>query len=177
MTNEELFLSGNFELLYSQNEGLMHHICKKYLNLGIPYEDLVGCGDLAFMKAIKQFDPTQAKWLTYYGRILHNEILMLNRKQQRWNNSISLQKVITEDIDGHVLTVEDTLSYEEDLCKRVIAKDMLEAIKRLSKLQQQVLLLTLEGNNQKGIGVRLGFSQSYVSRILQASRKQLLMGA
>lgn len=173
MTNEELFLIGDLDSLYRQNERYIHHICKKYLNLGIPYDDLVGCADLAFMKAIKQFNPNQSKWLTYYSRIISNEILMLNRKQRRWNDCISLQKVINEDGGGHMLTLEETLQSEDELYSKVLTKEVARALRKLPAIQQQVMLLTLDGNTQKSIGKRLGLSQSYISRVLQASRKQL----
>ena len=173
MTNEELFLIGDFDSLYRQNERFMHHICRKYLNLGVVYDDLVGCADLAFMKAIRHFNPEHSKWLTYYSRLIRNEILMLNRKQRRWNGSVSLQQVIVEDTDGHVLTLEDILSKEDDVSNRILVKELNQAIKKLPALQRQVLLLTLNGNTQKKIGKRLGLSQSYISRVLCDSRKQL----
>lgn len=173
MTNEELFLAKDYEALYKQNERFMHHICRKYLNLRIPYDDLIGCADLAFMKAINNFVPTQAKWLTYFSKLINNEILMLNRQENKWNKLISLQEVINKDAYGHEFTLEETIYIKEPYLDKDYLFEIGQAVEELTEVQKIVLKFTLEGKTQKFIGKTLRLSQPQISRILQTTRRQL----
>lgn len=173
MTNEELFLAKDYEALYKKNERFMHHICRKYFNLGIPYDDLIGCADLAFMKAIKSFSPTQAKWLTYFSKIIINEILMLNRQQNKWNQLISLQEVINKDDSGHEFTLEETIYIKDSYMDKDYLFEIDQAVDELTEVQRIVLKFTLEGKTQRVIGKALRLSQPQISRILQTTRRQL----
>ena len=80
LSNEELFISGDIDTLYERNKRLMFHIANKFSNLKLEYDDFIGCGDLAFVKAIKIFNPNKSKWATFFSRLMINEILMVNRK-------------------------------------------------------------------------------------------------
>ena len=89
-TNEELFLVGDIDRLYSENTGLMHHLCRKFGNTGIEYDELFGQCEIAFMKAYKTFKASQAKWATYFSFVANNEILMYLRKQKKYGSMLSL---------------------------------------------------------------------------------------
>ncbi|MEG2374954.1 MAG: sigma factor [Niameybacter sp.] len=107
MINEDLFRIGDYDNLYAQNIAFMYKHMKRFQNLLIEQDDLLGCGNLAFMKAIKTYDPNTSKWLTYFSRLMTNEILMLRRKTQRHRTCISLETV-TVAIDGNTdITLSD----------------------------------------------------------------------
>jgi len=61
ISNEELFISGDIETLYKRNKRLMFYIANKFLNLKLEYDEFIECGDLAFAKAIRIFDPNKSK--------------------------------------------------------------------------------------------------------------------
>ena len=178
MTNEELFLNRDFDTLYTQNEAFIYYMCNRYLNLDIEYEELIGCADLAFTKCLKTFNPTASKWITYFSTVITNEILMLNRKQRKYQGNISLQEILSQDLDGHTLTLEETICSEVSVADEIIddvaKQEIYVLIEQLGKLQKQVIYLWLEGKKQIEIARALGITQSYVSRVIASSKLKLM---
>lgn len=177
MTNEELFLRKDFDTLYTRNEAFTHYICKRYLNLGIEYEELLGCANIAFVICTKTFNPTNSRWLTYFSKVLTNEILMLNRKQRKWKTVVSLQDTLALDHEGHELTLEDVIEADtvvaDEIIDHLAAKELYVLIQGLNQKQQEVMELFLKGKKQKEIGRLLGISQSYVSRLIASITMEL----
>ena len=87
LSNEELFLMGNVEKLYEKNQPFMNFIAKKYASqdclLGeLEFDDCIGCGNIAFVKALKSFNPDKCKWTTYFSKIMINEIMHLKPRDR-----------------------------------------------------------------------------------------------
>lgn len=171
VSNEELFISGDIENLYKSNKKLMFHIANKFLNLNLEYDDLMGCGDLAFVKAIKIFNPNKSKWVTYFSKVMVNEILMVNRKKNREVETISIETAICEDSDNNVLTIRDVIPATKNTLDETInliaTEEILIMASKLSSNKRDVLRLHLLGIKQKDIGKTLNLSQSYVSRLIK----------
>ncbi|QEH69745.1 sigma-70 family RNA polymerase sigma factor [Cellulosilyticum sp. WCF-2] len=176
-TNEELFLAGDIDRLYSENTGLMHHLCRKFGNTGIEYDELFGQCEIAFMKAYKTFKASQAKWATYFSFVANNEILMYLRKQKKYGSMLSLNAAMSTDIEGKELTLEDILSTSETLEDALIEKDQLErlqeAIELLNERDRELIKARLKNINQRQIAEQMGLSQSFVSRQEKAIQVKL----
>lgn len=171
VSNEELFISGDIDTLYKRNKRLMFHIGNKFLNLQLEYDDLMECGDLAFVKAIKIFNPNKSKWATFFSKIMINEILMVNRKLNKQAQIISIETVICDDNEQNTLTLQDIIPASKDTMDEVISSIIMEEIlnlsQKLSPNKREVFRLYLLGIKQKDIGERLNLSQSYVGRLIK----------
>ena len=179
-SNEELFLSGDIDSLYRRNKKLMYHIANKFLNLNFEYDDFIGCGDLAFVKALKKFNPNRCKWATYFSKIMVNEILIVNRKRNKELPLISLDTVICMDSN---LTIQDVVQSKEDVMEKavnlIILEEILKHLENSKALKKEIFKLYLQGVSQREIGEKFNFSQSYVSRIIRSMKLEfkLVYGA
>lgn len=171
VSNEELFISGDIENLYIRNKHLIFHIANKFSNIQLDYDDLIGCGDLAFVKAIKVFNPNKSKWATFFCKIMINEILLVKRKLNKQAQTISIETVICEDSDQNVLTIQDVIVAPKDTMDEVInlivTEEILIIAKKLSPRKREILGLYLLEMKQKDIGEKLDISQSYVARMIK----------
>ena len=167
-TNEELFLAGDVDRLYSENTGLMHHLCRKFGNTGIEYDELFGQCEVAFMKAYKTFNDKTAKWATYFSFVANNEILMYLRKQKKYSSMLSLNATMSTDIEGKELTLEDILSTSETIEDKLVEQDQLEHLREcidlLEDRDRKLIEFRLAGLTQKDIANEFNLSQSIVSR-------------
>lgn len=173
-SNEELFLSGDIDALYKRNKKLMYHIANKFLNLNFEYDDFIGCGDLAFTKALKKFDPDRCKWATYFSKIMVNEILIMNRKRNKEVPSISLDTVICR--DGN-LTIKDVVQSKEDVMEKALnlitLEEILKHLENSKAFKKEIFKLYLQGVSQRKIGEKFNLSQSYVNRIIKSMKLEL----
>lgn len=168
------------EKLIEHNLRLVAHIVKKYYTANQNQEDLISIGTIGLIKAIDSFDPDNgARFATYAGKCLQNEILMYFRAQKKTALEISLNETIDTDKEGNPLTysdiisVEDTIADDLDIALRsASAKRVI--LERLDSRARQVISLRygLFGNDaltQREVAERLGISRSYVSRIEKAA--------
>lgn len=177
VSNEELFISGDMETLYKRNKPLMFYIANKFLNLNLEYDEFIECGDLAFAKAIRIFDPDKSKWATFFSKIMINEILMVNRRIVKQVETISIETAICEESDQNLLTIKDVISSKEDTMNEVIDlivnEEILMLINKLTPIKREIMRLHLIGTKQKDIGVALNLSQSYVGRLIKKICKEI----
>lgn len=171
VSNEQLFINGDIDTLYKRNKRLMYYIANKFLNLKVEYDDLIGCGDLAFVKAIKSFDPDKSRWATFFNSIMVNEILMLNRKLNKQVQIVSLEAPICADNEENVLVLKDTIPSPTDTTEEVInlitIEEILKFSRKLSPRKREILELYMLEMKQKDIGEKLNISQSYVARMVK----------
>ena len=177
VSNEELFISGDMETLYKRNKPLMFYISNKFLNLKLEYDEFIECGDLAFAKAIKIFNPDKSKWATFFSKIMINEILIVNRRIVKQVETISIETAICEESDQNLLTIKDVISSKEDTMNEVIDlivnEEILILINKLTPIKREIMRLHLIGTKQKDIGVALNLSQSYVGRLIKKICKEI----
>ncbi len=164
------------EKLIEHNLRLVAHIVKKYYTQYKNQEDLISVGTIGLIKAIDTYDVDKgARFATYAGKCLQNEILMYFRAQKKVTGEVSMNEAIDTDKDGNPLTYADILATEdhiaEDLFTKISSAKAVEYImKDLDERERKVLIRRygLDGltpATQREIAARMGISRSYVSRI------------
>ena len=172
------------EKLIEHNLRLVAHIVKKYYTAAEDQEDLISIGTIGLIKAIDSFNPTNgARFATYAGKCLQNEILMYFRSQKKTACEVSINEAIDTDKEGNPLTYGDIISVED-----TIAEDLDIAIR--SDAAKKIILTSLDsrarriiclryglfGNDtltQREVAERMGISRSYVSRIEKAALSEI----
>lgn len=164
------------ERLIEHNLRLVAHIVKKFYTNCEEQDDLISIGTVGLIKAIDSFKPENgARFATYGGKCLQNEILMYFRAKKKTAAEISINETIDIDKDGNPLTYMDIIAIEdtiaEDIFTKTMASKAIEFInERLEPRERQILILRygLASNpimTQKEIAKKLNISRSYVSRI------------
>ena len=163
-------------LLIEHNLRLVVFISKRFENTGINIEDLISIGSIGLIKAISTYKRDKnIKLATYASRCIENEILMYIRKISNQRTEISLDEPINMDYDGNELLLSDILGTEEDMILRTMEDDvdialLRAAINELPKREKEIILMRygLQGYKeltQKEVAIKLGISQSYISRL------------
>ena len=163
-------------LLIEHNLRLVVFISKRFENTGINIEDLISIGTIGLIKAISTYRRDKnIKLATYASRCIENEILMYIRKISNQRTEVSLDEPINMDYDGNELLLSDILGTDEDLVLRSMEDDvdialLRNAINELPKREKEIILMRygLQGQKeltQKEVAVKLGISQSYISRL------------
>ena len=170
--------------LILHNLRLVAHIVKKYYSQSKNQEDLISIGTIGLIKAVDSFDHTNgAKFATYAGKCIQNEILMNFRAEKKNTNQVSINETIDIDRDGNPLTYIDVICCDEDMTERIDRKIMSEKAlyyinHNLTERERQILILRfgLYGENeltQREISEKLKISRSYVSRIEKSAIQKL----
>ena len=164
------------ETLICHNLRLVAHIVKKYYPSATDQEELVSIGTIGLIKAIDTFDASKgARFATYAGRCVQNEILMHFRAQKKLGAEVSIDETIDTDKDGNPMTYMDIIHIEdtivEDLDTRLRSQSALRAMCRvLDRRERQILILRygLQGDaplTQRAVAQKLHISRSSVCRI------------
>lgn len=151
--------------------------------IGAETEDLAQEGMIGLFKAIRDYNPEKdASFATFASvcirRQIQNAITNSNRKKHVPLNSYVSLYMNSEEGDNFMLEERLTTSREEDPEKLLIAKeqqkDRNERIrKELSRLEQQVLTLYLQGLSYEAIAEQLGKTEKAVDNALQRIRTKL----
>lgn len=172
------------EKLILHNLRLVAHIVKKYYITSRSQEDLISIGTIGLIKAVDSFDASNgARFATYAGRCLQNEILMYFRAQKKTKCEVSLSEPIDVDKDGNPLTYIDIISVDDTIAEDIFVKMSSSQAKKfiekgLDTREREIVVLRygLSGGAplaQREIADRLGISRSYVSRIEKAALKKI----
>ena len=172
------------EKLILHNLRLVAHIVKKYYITSKNQEDLISIGTIGLIKAVDSFNSSNgARFATYAGRCLQNEILMYFRSQKKTQCEVSLSEPIDVDKDGNPLTYIDIISVDDTIAEDIFVKITSSRAKKfiregLSPRERQILILRygLTGSSpltQREIAEGLNISRSYVSRIEKAALKKI----
>ena len=106
--------------LILHNLRLVSHIVRKYYPSASSPEDLVSIGTIGLVKAVDSFRVENgAKFATYAGKCIQNEILMHFRAQKKVTAEVSLNETIDVDRDGNPLTYIDVICCEEDIVEEI----------------------------------------------------------
>ena len=163
-------------LLIEHNLRLVVFISKRFENTGVNLEDLISIGTIGLIKAISTYRRDKnIKLATYASRCIENEILMHIRKISNQRTEVSLDEPINMDYDGNELLLSDILGTDEDVVLRSMEDDvdislLKEAVSCLPDREREIVLLRFGLNGykeltQKEVAVKLGISQSYISRL------------
>ncbi len=162
--------------LIEHNLRLVAHIVKKYYPNHHQQEDLMSVGTIGLIKAVDSFDVQKgARFATYAGKCVQNEILMYFRSQKKTGQEVSIHETIDVDKEGNPLTYLDVISTEDtiadDLARRTEGETVRRLIDTLLEPREHTILVRRYGldnrrpETQREIAQRMGISRSYVSRI------------
>jgi RNA polymerase sporulation-specific sigma factor len=157
---------------------------KKYYTTDTEQEDLISIGTIGLIKAIDSFNSKNgARFATYAGKCLQNEILMYFRSQKKTANEVSINEAIDTDKEGNPLTYSDIISVEDTIAEDLDIAMRSEAAKKiiLSRLDARARkiicmrygLFGREALTQREVAARMGISRSYVSRIEKAALAEI----
>mgnify|MGYP001098689161 FL=1 len=175
------------EILVEHNLRLVAHIAKKYQNVDEDMEDLISIGTIGLIKAIDSFDAGKGKLSTYASRCIDNELLMLLRAKKKTSREVSLYDPIGTDREGNEINLLDIIEQEQvDVIDRMEVEERLGRLsglirERLSERERAIIMLRYGLSSeheitQREIGLRLGISRSYVSRIEKKALEKLKEG-
>ncbi len=162
--------------LIEHNLRLVVFLAKKYENTGVDLEDLVSIGTIGLIKGIKTYRMDKnIKLATYASRCIDNEILMYLRKNKKVRAEVSIDESLAYDADGNELRLEDVLGTPQDLVTKALESKteknyLLREIMKLPERDRKIMMMRygLLGEKeltQKDVALKLGISQSYISRI------------
>ena len=171
-------------LLIEHNLRLVAHIVKKYYTSSTSQDDLISIGTIGLIKAIDSFDAENgARFATYAGKCLQNEILMYFRSQKKLSAEVSVNETIDMDKDGNPLTYVDIISTDDTIAEDIDIKCRSERARAiidryLDRREREIIVLRygLAGGRaitQRETAEKLGISRSYVSRIEKAALEKI----
>lgn len=167
---------GATEKLVEHNLRLVAYIARKFDNASIDYEDLIAIGAIGLIKAVRTFKSDKnIRLATYASRCIENEILMQIRKTSKIKSDISLDNPLCEDYDGNQLVLADIIPADDDFIEETVDKPsekqvIGKLIDKLGRREREIMVLRygLEGQDeltQREVAIKLGISQSYISRL------------
>ena len=177
------------KLLIERNLRLVVFIARRFESTGVNLEDLISIGTIGLIKAVGTYRRDKnIKLATYASRCIENEILMHIRKISNQKAEVSLDEPINMDYDGNELLLADILGTDEDMIMRPLEDDvdiclLRQAVRELPDREREIIQMRfgLDGRKeltQKDVALKLGISQSYISRlekkIMLRLRKEIL---
>jgi len=171
--------------LIEHNLRLVAHIVKKYYTSYKDQDDLISVGTIGLIKAIDSYDiDNGARFATYAGKCLQNEILMYFRSQKKNSLENSLNDPVDTDKEGNPLTYLDILCSDDDIVDeidmRIRSTLVYKALKEaLTDRERKIIAMRygLDGNGkyraQREVAAALGISRSYVSRIEKTALEKI----
>lgn len=179
-------IPGNRKKIIVNNLKLAHAVAKQFVNL---YPDLGEqiheCSYIGLIKAVDSYDfKKNYKFTTYATRCITNEIGMFLRKERKLRNkTFSFEDVIVRDKDGEdLISFSEILLYEDKNFDNIINRELYtylwKCINELPKREQEIILLHFgfvgeKPHRQREIVKKMGYSQSYVSRLIKGSLKKI----
>ena len=171
--------------LILHNLRLVAHIIKKYYTGYKDQDDLISIGTIGLIKAIDSFDIDKgARFATYAGKCLQNEILMYFRSQKKLQNETSIHESVDTDKDGNPLTYFDIIRCDDNIADEIDKRIRLDVMNKaiasvLTNRERKIILLRYglgecnEPLAQREVAKMLGISRSYVSRIEKSALEKL----
>ena len=146
-------------------------------------KELVSIGIIGLIKAIDTFDLSKKiEFATYASRCIDNEILMFLRKLKKHKDVDSLDKTIKRDKEGNDFKLEDIIKDDFDIVENYTDNETYKHIRKivgeLPYREQKIIMLHfgfIGGRvyKQDEIAKKLSLSQSYVSRLITKTVRQI----
>lgn len=171
--------------LIEHNLRLVAHIVKKYYTSSRDQDDLISVGTIGLIKAIDSFDAENgARFATYAGKCLQNEILMYFRAQKKHAGVMSVNDSVDIDKDGNPLTYLEIIAAPDDIVDTIDRKLRLEKIERaiktvLTERERRIMVLRYgliksgKSYAQRDVAKMLNISRSYVSRLEKSAIEKI----
>ena len=162
--------------LIEHNLRLVVFIARRFENTGVNLEDLISIGTIGLIKGVNTYRRDKnIKLATYSSRCIENEILMHIRKISNQKTEVSLDEPINMDYDGNELLLADILGTDEDMILRPMEDEvdlciLRQAVKELPDREREIIYMRFglggyQELTQKEVAVKMGISQSYISRL------------
>ncbi|MBR6563043.1 MAG: RNA polymerase sporulation sigma factor SigK [Clostridia bacterium] len=171
--------------LIEHNLRLVAHIVKKYYTASPDQDDLISVGTIGLIKAIDSFNiENGARFATYAGKCLQNEILMYFRAQKKHSGVTSINDPVDVDKEGNPLTYLEIIASPDDIVDSIDRKIKLEKIVKaintvLDEREKKIMVLRYGLNKsgrhyaQRDVATMLGISRSYVSRLEKSAIEKI----
>ena len=171
--------------LILHNLRLVAHIVKKYYISYKDQDDLISIGTIGLIKAIDSFNPENgARFATYAGKCLQNEILMHFRSQKKLACETSINESVDVDKDGNPLTYMEIIACDDNIVDEIDKNIKLALVQRaltevLTEKERLIILLryglTKGGRSfaQREVAEKLDISRSYVSRLEKGALEKI----
>ena len=176
------------QILIERNLRLVAHVAKKYAGAGEEMEDLISVGTIGLIKAIATFKQEKGSRLaTYAAKCIDNELLMMFRARKKVTREISLYEPIGTDKEGNEINLlEICVQEQSDVVEKLDTSDKISSLSelirnKLNAREREIIILRYGLANghemtQREIGIMLGISRSYVSRIEKRALEKLRAG-
>ena len=162
--------------LIEHNLRLVVFIARRFENTGVNLEDLISIGTIGLIKAVNTYRRDKnIKLATYSSRCIENEILMHIRKISNQKAEVSLDEPINMDYDGNELLLADILGTDEDMILRPLEDEvdliiLRQAVEELPDREREIIYMRFglggcKELTQKEVAIKMGISQSYISRL------------
>lgn len=188
----ELFLNYSNGDMKAREKLILHnlkfvvHIANKFLNKfqNIEVEELISVGIMGLIKAVDSFKlEKNTKFSTYSGKCIENEIRFYLRKYKKHGDDISIYSTLSQDAEGNNFTIEDILTdpnptAEENIITSSEQEILHQMVEELPSQSKQIIQLYFGFYNnivyrQEEIAKICGISQSYVSRVIRTTVKEI----
>ncbi|EGT3944322.1 TPA: sigma-70 family RNA polymerase sigma factor [Clostridioides difficile] len=185
---KEFYTKEEKEKVAYANNKLIHHVIKQLNTNVASHDELYSVGLVGYAKALESFDKKRnVKFSTYAINCIRNEILYFLRKENNHNkNTVSFNKILSSDKDGHNLELEDIISedeiskkrFEDNLVDKEDRETILKALEFLKEEERIVIIYRFGLNNgimmtQSEIGKMINMSQANISKIQKSSIDKL----
>lgn len=135
-----------YEKIINNSISQVAEYAKKYLGQGLSYEELVSAGNLGLISAINSYNPEKvSNYTSYIKNAIENSIKEEINKNNQFQ-TVSLSEPIGTNADGDIMTVSDTIIFEdEELLEMIIGKIkseiVTEVLEQLSPKEKLIILL------------------------------------
>lgn len=155
-----------FETLYARHKDQLYaYLYRSHVDLAI-IEEIAQESWLAIIKSAENYRAS-ASFRTYLYAIAHRKLVDFWRKNKYWNLEDS------QDENGQALTESLPASDRLPADSIDLSMDLLLALEKLSKEQQQAFLLREEGFSRKEIAVMMESSEETIKSRLRYASKHL----
>lgn len=166
--------------LYERYKRIVLLIAKKYYLIDGNNDDIVQEGMFGFIKAINTFDENKCDFVPYLKMLVEQQILNAIKKSQSkknipLNDRVTLTSQGELDMDDAIVSIpSNTLSPELEVLNEEKSRDLSDLISsKLSKFEQEVLQLYLEGFKYDDIIKKLNVSYKSVDNALHRIKLKL----
>lgn len=168
------------DVLYDKYKRIVLLIAKKYYLVDGNNDDIVQEGMFGFLKAVNTFDEEKCEFVPYLRMLVEQQILNAIKKSHSQknfplNDRLTLTSQGELDVDDALVSIpNNTLSPELEVLSEENSKDLNSLIvNKLSKFEQEVLRLYLDGFKYNDIIEKLNVSYKSVDNALTRIKLKL----
>lgn len=161
----------SLNILMNNYKNLVNKISRKYFIIGADLNDVIQEGMIGLFSAYQNFDEIKnVQFKTFASICINRQILTAIKKAYKNINSC-----LMDDVNSQILNLNSTyISPEEDFILNEDYKNLRKEInKKLSKLEQKILIEFLANKSYEEISIELNISKKSVDNALSRIRSKL----